>query len=500
MYKLFIALRYLKRRIITYIAIAGVSVGVMVLVIVISVMGGFQREFHQKIRGTMADIMITRDGFEMKDYDEIVQTVLNVVNDDGEPLVEAASPYIQNIILIKGMRIDFGFIKGIDPARELSVTKLKEYLLRSGETRAIVKYDRLKREIEGYERMLRLLRNQADERGMSRDELESTDVYHLCEQQLEQLREEFAVARQEYDRIAESEPMNEEEIMLLFGTRRTDLPGVVVGIELFEHYAMEIGCEVMLLTAASLDVEEASQQRFEVLGAFRTGLFEHDFRYVYTQLYDAQQFIGVPGAASGISVKTRKDKGGRDLYSVDEVRARIEGAIRAGPVSGVAVLTWQEQNRTLLQAVRMEKWLLGFIIFFIVIVAGFTIVSILTMMVVEKTNDLGIIKSLGGTTSGVMTIFLIAGAFIGVVGCAIGTFLGLTFVYNINEVADIIHSVTGYHPFPKNVYYLDRIPTQVDTVEILSVVLPTILVAFVFALYPAIRASKLAPVEALRYE
>jgi lipoprotein-releasing system permease protein len=456
------------------------------MVIVISVMGGFQREFHEKIRGTMADIIISQGNFEMQDHEEIVKKVLEV------PGVEAASPFLQNIILIKGIRIDFGFIKGINIYTEPSVSKLKEYLLRRDETKTIVRYDRLKELLGQTRNALKSVSSAARAKGVRPEQVDFR--YPLWKRELELFTGKFEDVSKKYDKISEREPMTGEEIALLFGEKETDLPGIVVGIELFEHYQMDIGSEITLLTAVSLDVEETNQQRFEVLGAFRTGMFENDFRFAYTTLYDAQQFIGVPGAASGISVKLK------DYAEADKIRPQIENIIEADTAAGIRVLTWKEQNRTLLQAVQMEKWLLGFIIFFIVIVAGFTIVSILAMMVIEKTKDLGIIKSLGGTTMGVMSIFLVAGSFIGAIGSAIGSFLGLMFVFNINEVADIIERITGYHPFPPNVYYLDKIPAHVDYSEILWVVVPTITVSFMFALYPAIRASKLDPVEALRYE
>jgi ABC-type lipoprotein release transport system permease subunit len=464
-----------------------VSVGVMVLVIVLSVMGGFQREFHEKIRGTMADVIVSQENFEMENYEELIEKITAI------PGVEAASPFIQNIMLIKGVRVDFGFIKGIDTLREPAVTKLKQYILRPEETETLFRYDMLKLDISDYEAMFELGERDAAESGTLED-LKKHPRYVLMKNQLESLRKEFSEIKGEYDKLADREPMTEEEIYYLFADKKTDLPALLVGYELFKHYQMHIGCEVTLLTASGINVEEPNQQRFEIVGSFRTGMFENDFRFAYATLYDAQQFIGMPDAASGISVKLT------DFRDADRICRLISHIVNAGPATGIAVRTWQEQNRTLLQAVRMEKWLLGFIIFFIVIVAGFTIVSILAMMVIEKTKDLGIVKSLGGTTSGVMTIFLIAGSFIGLVGSAIGSFLGYMFVSNLNEVASLIEKITGYHPFPPNIYYLDKIPTQVDWVEIVSVVIPTVLVSFLFALYPAIKASRLNPVEALRYE
>ncbi|NOR65172.1 MAG: FtsX-like permease family protein, partial [Candidatus Scalindua sp.] len=150
--------------------------------------------------------------------------------------------------------------------------------------------------------------------------------------------------------------------------------------------------------------------------------------------------------------------------------------------------------------VALEKRVMAFILFFIIIVAGFNILAILTMIVFEKSKDIGILKALGATTKGIMFIFLMNGFFIGLLGSAIGAGVGLAFINRINWIEKTVYNYSGWRPFPPEVYYFNEIPTVVDVKSIITIISFSIACGILFSIYPALKAARLDPIETLRYE
>ena len=189
------------------------------------------------------------------------------------------------------------------------------------------------------------------------------------------------------------------------------------------------------------------------------------------------------------------------LKNYEKDKASVTADLRkVFPYVDVRIATWEDHQGPLLAAIDVERGILNLLLFMIVGVAGFSILAIFTMIVSEKYRDIGILKALGASNHGVMSIFIGYGLLLGTFGCILGSFLGMLITNNINEIEAWLTKVSGHAIFPRDVYYFKEIPTHVEVMNVFLVNLGAIAIAVMFSVLPAWRASRLHPVRALRFE
>lgn len=266
------------------------------------------------------------------------------------------------------------------------------------------------------------------------------------------------------------------------------LPPLLMGSLLADRMQIFEGDSVVLMSLENLNSDifgglTPTIREFEVTGTFTTGMYDYDLKNVYTTLAAAQDLIGLePGTASGIGARTSDPELAPDV-------ARDLGERLGFPYY---VESWVSTNRALFSALRLEKLAMQLILFLIVLVAAFNIVSTLVMVVSDRTREIGILKAMGMTRGGILRVFVLQGAWIGVMGTALGTVGGLGLCYLL-ERYEIIK-------IPPDVYFVDHLPVSVQVGDVVLIVAASVAVAFLATIYPAVQASRLDPVDAIRHE
>ncbi len=383
----------------------GIALGVAALIIVLSVMNGFQKEVRDRMLGVVSHIeIVSQDGAALPN----VRNTLAQVK--AHPQVTGAAPFIATqALLARGEDMKGTMVRGIDPALEPEVTDLAVSLQGAALNR------------------------------------------------------------------------------LVAGSF-----GVVLGGELARSLGVQTGEKVTLIAPGGQMTPAGVVPRLKqmtVVGSFDSGHYEYDSGLVLMHIEDAARIFRLEGP-SGVRVRLK------DLHQARTVAAELAATL----TDPVLVQDWTHQNRTWFAAVQVEKRMMFIILTLIVAVAAFNLVSTLVMTVTDKRADIAILRTLGASPSGIMGIFVVQGAMVGVMGTVCGLALGLGVAFNIDVIVPALEHLLGASFLPRDVYLISQMPSNPQQGDIVPIALISLLLAFAATLYPSWRASRVNPAEALRYE
>jgi lipoprotein-releasing system permease protein len=275
-------------------------------------------------------------------------------------------------------------------------------------------------------------------------------------------------------------------------TFRTTQPGVEGGIAIGTRLATKLSAypgDVVTLVAPagsqfnrSLGAFVPKYRRYEVTGLFETGMYDYDNSYIVMPRQAAQEFAALGTAVTGLELRLAHPEQANAF--AQQLESQLGYPYRA--------LDWQMQNRSLFSALKLEKLAMGLVVFLICVVAAFNVVGTLTMVVRDKTREIGILLAMGMQRNRIRRVFLIQGVFIGLVGTALGTVLGLVLGASVNRG----HLI----PIDPSIYFIDHLPVLTNPWDALAVIGASLVIATLAPLYPSLQAARLDPVRAIRYE
>ncbi|CCQ74267.1 lipoprotein-releasing ABC transporter permease subunit [Magnetospira sp. QH-2] len=272
-----------------------------------------------------------------------------------------------------------------------------------------------------------------------------------------------------------------------------DGDAVIVGARLAGKMGLTTGDKITLISPKGNVTAFGTVPRmraYRIAGTFEVGMYEYDSSFIFMPLAAAQKYFKLPDRVSHLELMIE------DPYEIKRPRAEVA----AVTVGQGRVYDWQQTNHSFFSALQVERNVMFLILTLIIIVAAFNIVSSMIMLVKDKGSDIAILRTMGASRASILKIFFISGASVGTIGTFVGYWLGMLFCWNIEGIRRGIESITGSDLFNAEIYFLSKLPAKVDTWEVVTVVLMGLGLSFLATLYPAWRAARLDPVEALRYE
>ena len=411
-YEFFIGLRYTRARqrtrfisFISIISVVGMALGMMVLITVLSVMNGFQREIRTRILGVASHVQVSGANNTLANWEAVAQQA------SRHEQVVATAPYINaQGLLTYGSAVRGAFIRGVLPQREEQVADFDKHM-KSGR----------------------------------------------------------------------------------LGALRPGEFGIILGAQLARGLGVAPG-EKVVLVAPQGQVTPAGilprLRQFTVVGLFNVDHYEYDSGLALINIEDAQKLFRFDGTVSGVRLKLK------DLFQSAAVARDLARTIP----TEVYISDWTLQHANLLRAIQIEKRMMFLIIFLIIAVAAFNIVSSLVMAVKDKQSDIAILRTLGASPASITGIFMIQGTMIGVLGTVLGVAGGVALALNVDSVVLLIENLFGFKFFAKDVYLISDLPSELQTPDVVITAVASFLLSFLATIYPSYRAAKMNPAEALRYE
>ena len=417
-YEFFVGLRYTrakrKNHFISFISMTsmvGIALGVAALIVVLSVMNGFQQELRTRILGVASHLEITGASGQLADW----PTLATFANQ--QPHVLASAPYIYAQAMLSVDRgVQGAIVRGILPEMEDEVADLGRHM-----------------------------------------------------------------------KVGKLDALHPGEF------------GIILGMDLAQSLGAQIGDKVVVMAPQGQFTPTGVVPRlkqFTLVGIFQVGMYEYDAGLALIHLEDAAKLYRMENKVSGLRIKLD------ELFDAPQVASALQTQLNISKDfnEGFYVTDWTQQHANFFKAVQMEKRVMFIILALIVAVAAFNIVSTLVMAVTDKRADIAIMRTFGASPTSIMWIFMIQGALIGVIGTAMGAIFGVLIALNIGTIVPFIEQLFNVQFLAKDVYYISDLPSQLIWSDVITIVLLSFVLSLFATIYPSLRASKINPAEALRYE